>query len=114
MKAAAFRAAFEGALVSVKSLLLEGEDAEKPTCFVSYSWGGADEKRWVLQLAKDLQHADVAVVLDQWDSRPGSDLGRYIDRVESCRFVVVVFICPSPWPARRRAPVAASPASPGT
>ena len=82
------RTAFETALVTVKSLLIERESAGRPTCFVSYAWGGDD--RWVLQLATDLRHAEVDVVLDRWDSRPGTDLGRYLDRIASCGFVVVV------------------------
>ena len=90
---AAQRTAFASALVTVKSLLLERESAgpataERPTCFVSYAWGG--DERWVRQLATDLRHAEVDVLLDRWDSRPGSDLGRYLDRIAACRFVVVV------------------------
>jgi small GTP-binding protein len=85
------RTAFETGLVSIKSLLLErDDDAARPTCFISYAWGAPEHERWVLQLAKDLRNADIDVILDRWHSPPGSDLGRYIDRVLSCQFVIVV------------------------
>jgi small GTP-binding protein len=86
-----FRTSFEAGLVSVKSLLLERGDAgAKPTCFISYAWGVLDDENWVLQLAKDLRNADIDVLLDRWHSSPGSDLGRYIDRILSSQFVIVV------------------------
>ena len=85
------RTAFESALVPVKSLLLEREDqSSAPSCFLSYARGVAEDERWVQQLARDLRHAEVDVVLDRWHSPPGGDLGRYVDRVMTCRFVVVV------------------------
>ena len=87
-RVAAQRTAFESALVTVKSLLLERDTTPRPSCFMSYAWG--DDDRWVRRLATDLRHAEVDVVLDRWDSRPGSDLGRYLDRVAGCGFVVVV------------------------
>jgi small GTP-binding protein len=85
------RTAFEAGVVSVKSLLLERGDARtKPTCFISYAWGVAAHERWVVQLAKDLRNADIDVLLDRWHSPPGSDLGRYIDRILDSQFVIVV------------------------
>lgn len=85
------RTAFEAGLVSIKSLLLErGDGAARPSCFISYAWGVPEQESWVLQLAKDLRNADIDVILDRWHSPPGSDLGRYIDRVMSSQFVIVV------------------------
>ena len=85
------RTAFEAGMVSVKSLLLERGDARvKPTCFISYAWGVPAHERWVLQLAKDLRNAGIDVLLDRWHSPPGSDLGRYIDRLLNSQFVIVV------------------------
>lgn len=84
------RTTFEAGLVKVKSLMLELGDAEaRPTCFISYARGLPEHERWVLQLAKDLRNADVDVLLDRWHSPPGSDLGRYIDRILGCNFVIV-------------------------
>jgi hypothetical protein len=88
---AARRTAFEASLVSVKSLLLErGDGAARPTCFISYAWGVPEHESWVLQLAKDLRNADIDVILDRWHSPPGSDLGRYIERITSSQFVIVI------------------------
>jgi hypothetical protein len=88
---AGHRTAFEAGVVNVKSLLLErGTARDKPTCFISYAWGRPEHERWVLQLAKDLRNADIDVLLDRWHSRPGADLGRYIDHILKSQFVVVV------------------------
>lgn len=85
------RTTFEAGMVNVKSLLRERDDAgAKPTCFISYAWGIPSDERWVLQLAKDLRNADIDVFLDRWHSPPGSDLGRYIDRILNSQFVIVV------------------------
>jgi small GTP-binding protein len=85
------RTAFEAGLVNIKSLLLERSDARtKPTCFISYAWGVPEHERWVVQLAKDIRNADIDVLLDRWDSPPGSDLGRYIDRILNSDFVIVI------------------------
>ncbi len=83
------RTNFETALVRVKSLLRDRREAEKPTCFISYAWGVPEHERWVLQLAKDLRNADIDVLLDKWNSPPGSDLVRYIDQILKSKFVIV-------------------------
>ena len=83
------RTNFETALVRVKSLLRDRGEAEKPTCFISYAWGVPYHERWVLQLAKDLRNADIDVLLDKWNSPPGSDLVRYIDQILKSEFVIV-------------------------
>jgi small GTP-binding protein len=85
-----YRTAFEAALVRVKALLRDKRKKKKPTCFISYSWGVSENERWVLQLAKDLRNADLDVLLDRWDSPPGSNLDLYIDRILSSEFVIPV------------------------
>lgn len=84
------RVAFEAALVRVKGLLRDRGEDKHPTCFVSYAWGVLEQERWVLQLAKDLQKAGIDVLIDLWHSPPGSNLDRYIERVLSSDFVIVI------------------------
>ena len=85
-----YRTAFEAALVRVKALLRDKGKKKKPTCFISYAWGISKNERWVLQLAKDLRNADIDVLLDRWDSPPGSNLDLYIERILSSDFVIAV------------------------
>jgi hypothetical protein len=85
-----YRTAFEVALVRVKGLLRDRKTKKKATCFISYAWGVSENERWVLQLAKDLRNADIDVLLDRWDSPPGSNLDLYIDRILSSDFVIPV------------------------
>jgi hypothetical protein len=62
-----------------------------PKCFISYSWDSDAHKEWVRNLAEHLQRSDVAVLLDQWDLRPGSDLPNYIETsVRESHFVILV------------------------
>jgi len=84
------RTAFEAALVRIKGLLRDKKRGKKPSCFISYAWGVPKNERWVLQLAKDLRNADIDVLLDRWDSLPGSNLDLYIDRILSSDFVIPV------------------------
>jgi small GTP-binding protein len=85
------RTAFEAALVRVKALLRDkGETVKRTTCFISYAWGIPEHERWVLQLAKDLNNADVDVLLDRWHSPPGSNLDLYIEHILSSDFVIPV------------------------
>jgi small GTP-binding protein len=84
------RTAFEGALVRVKALLRDREEEKKPICFISYAWGVPQHERWVLQLAKDLRNAGIDVLLDRWDSPPGSNLDLFIERIMSSDFVIPV------------------------
>lgn len=87
---AAYRTAFEAALVRVKALLRDQGREEKPTCFIIYAWGISENERWVLQLAKDLRNAEIDVLLDRWHSPPGSNLDLYLERIDSSKFVIVV------------------------
>ncbi|KAA3643201.1 MAG: TIR domain-containing protein [Chloroflexi bacterium] len=84
------RTAFEAALVRVKGLLRDVEEADQPSCFISYAWGIPEHEGWVLQLAKDLQNAGIDVLLDRWHSIPGSNLDLYIERILSSDYVLPV------------------------
>jgi small GTP-binding protein len=85
-----YRTAFEAALVRVKALLRDRGAEEISTCFISYAWGIPDEERWVRQLAKDLRKADINILLDRWESIPGSNLDRYVAQILECDFVVPI------------------------
>ncbi len=63
-----------------------------PECFISYAWGVTEHERWVeKRLAADLQKAGVGVVLDKWEnSRIGSSILRFVERIEECDRVIVV------------------------
>ena len=85
------RTSFETALLRVKSLLCDFSNEEsRPTCFISYAWGSAEHERWVVRLAKDLQNAGIDVLIDRWYNPPDYSTGKFIDRIMSSEFVVVV------------------------
>ena len=85
------RTVFEEALVWVKSFRRDRGDSDKrPSCFISYAWGEPSHEKWVLQLAKDLRKADVDMILDRWHGTPGTNLNRFIERIDAADFVVAV------------------------
>jgi GTPase SAR1 family protein len=85
------RTAFAEALVWVKSILRErGEEAKRPSCFVSYAWGDAAHEKWVLTLSKDLQDSGIGVILDRWHNPPGASITDFIERIEGSDYVVAV------------------------
>jgi small GTP-binding protein len=86
------RTAFETALARVKGLLRDRRPQAKGlTCFLSYAWGVEEHERWVLRLAKDLQNADVQVLIDRIDNAAiGSSITTFVNKVDSADFVVVV------------------------
>lgn len=62
-----------------------------PICFVSYSWDNEAHKDWVRDLATELMSNGVNVRLDQWDARPGMDLGHFMEEnIRSANFVILV------------------------
>ena len=73
--------------MTVKSLR---KNSRAPTCFVSYAWGVAEHEKWVLQLAKDLCNSGIRVVFDRWHNTPGTNIVKFIERIDSSDFVVVV------------------------
>ncbi len=85
------RTAFEAALVRIKGLVRDrGDEAEPPSCFVSYAWGIEEHERWVYALAKDLRNAGVQVVFDRWHNPPGASITKFVDRIASSDYIVVV------------------------
>jgi small GTP-binding protein len=85
------RTAFAEAVVWVKSILRErGDDATRPSCFVSYAWGDAAHEKWVLTLAKDMRDAGIGVILDRWHNPPGASIVEFIERIEASDYVVAV------------------------
>jgi small GTP-binding protein len=84
------RTEFETALVRVKGVVRD-EKLTAPSCFVSYAWGDEAQERWVRGLAKDLENAGVAVILDRKDNPEiGRNIARFIERIEQTDFVAVV------------------------
>ncbi len=65
---------------------------KRPKCFISYAWGVPEHEHWVEnRLATDLQKAGIEVVLDRWkNSRIGSSIGRFVERIEDCGHVIVI------------------------
>ena len=84
------RTKYEEALSWVKSYRQERGDEANPSCFISYAWGRAKNKKWALELAIDLRKADVELIFDQWDSGAGKDLNRFIQRIADTDFVAAV------------------------
>ncbi len=87
------RTDFETALIRIKGILREREEKEGvhlPSCFISYSWGTTEHEKWVLQLAKDLQNADIDVLFDKWDNVPGASITKFIDKIDQADFALAV------------------------
>jgi small GTP-binding protein len=85
------RSRFEQVLFRLKAYATD-QKIHAPECFVSYSWGNAEQERWVEKsLATDLQKAGVAVVLDRWENaRIGASVPRFVERVAKSAWVIVV------------------------
>jgi WD40 repeat protein len=84
------RTNFEAALVRIKAIVRD-TNRKTPSCFLSYAWGNPDEERWVAELANDLRHAGIDVVLDQNDNQNiGASIARFIARIPAVDFVAVV------------------------
>jgi small GTP-binding protein len=86
------RTLFETALAGFKGFLRDrGVLTSKPTCFISYAWGVRQHEKWVLQLSKDLQNADVEVLLDRKDNAElGSSIAEFVNTIEHVTKVVVI------------------------
>jgi hypothetical protein len=90
-RAAEQRTRFEQAVFRVSAYVAE-QKITPPETFISYAWGVPDQERWVeKQLATDLQKAGINVVLDRWEnSRIGSSILRFAERIEECGHVIVI------------------------
>jgi hypothetical protein len=90
-RAAEQRTRFEQAVFRVSAYVAE-QNIKPPETFISYAWGVSEHERWVeKQLATDLQKAGIIVVLDRWEnSRMGSSLLRFVERIEECGQVIVI------------------------
>jgi hypothetical protein len=64
----------------------------KHVVFLSYSWDSEDHKQWVSRLATRLErHADIAVILDQYDTWAGVDLAKFMeDALRADRIIMVL------------------------
>ena len=51
-----------------------------PRVFISYSHDDKEHKAWVTTFATRLRGNGVDVVLDQWDTEPGDDLAKFMER----------------------------------
>lgn len=89
---AASRTQFEKAITWLKSYLRDTRPETKaPSCFVSYASGDPAHDRWIERsLATDLRNAGIEVILDQWHSKPGVSISRFIEQIERVGFVAVV------------------------
>jgi small GTP-binding protein len=83
------RSRFERALFRLKAHVVD-RDLPRPECFISYAWGEPVHERWVERLATDLLKADVNVILDRWETRIGSSVPRFVDRVGQAGYVIVI------------------------
>lgn len=50
-----------------------------PKVFISYSHDTLDHKEWVLDLATKMRASGIDANIDQWDLRPGDDLGHFME-----------------------------------
>jgi len=90
-RAAEQRTRFEQAVFRVRAYVAE-QKITPPKSFISYAWGVPEHERWVeKRLATDLQKAGIDVVLDCWEnSRIGSSILRFVERIEECGHVIVI------------------------
>lgn len=68
---------YEAGLLSNRSLQTL---QRPPIVFISYSWDSPEHRAWVTQLAMNLRHNGIDVILDQWHVRPGEDLAHFMSR----------------------------------
>ena len=70
----------------------EVPESPVPVVLVSYSHDTPEHKRWVGQLATKLMDNRVEVILDQWETGPGDDLPKFMERAVA-RADRVLMIC---------------------
>lgn len=69
-----------------------GDEQTAPKAFVSYSWDSEQHQAWVLQLAHRLRTDGVDAVLDQWDTRLGSDLTLFMESAAILDYRVLAIV----------------------
>jgi hypothetical protein len=55
-------------------------DTTAPRVFMSYSWDDADHQAWVVGLAARLRSNGGDIVIDEWDTTLGADLGLFMEK----------------------------------
>lgn len=85
------RSRFEQAVFRVRSYV-EAQKLRRPECFISYAWGDPAHERWVeKRLTADLEKAGIEVLHDRLEgARVGSNVTRFVERIEQCEYAVVV------------------------
>lgn len=69
-----------------------GAEQTAPKVFVSYSWDSEEHQAWVLKLAHRLRTNGVDTVLDQWDTRLGSDLTLFMEAAADLEYRVLAIV----------------------
>ncbi len=89
-RAAEQRTRFEQAVFRVRAYVAE-QKITPPETFISYAWGEPEHERWVeKRLATDLKKAGIVVVLDRWETQIGSNVARFVERIEKSDRIVLV------------------------
>lgn len=70
----------------------DGNEKAAPKVFISYSWDSEQHQAWVLQLAHRLRSNGVDAVLDQWDTRLGSDLSLFMESAADATYRVLAIV----------------------
>jgi len=85
------RTRFETALGRLKGLLRDSGGKQGPVCFISYAWGIEEHEKWVVRMARDLENADVQVLIDRRNNAAvGSSVTDFVNRVAETEFIIVV------------------------
>jgi hypothetical protein len=65
-----------------------------PRLFISYSWSTPEHEQWVLDLATELMHSGVDVILDKWALREGHDSVEFMEKmVTDPSISKVILVC---------------------
>jgi hypothetical protein len=91
-RVARVRTQFEKAITWLKAYLRDNAaEVAAPSCFISYARGSAQQERWIEHhLATDLRNAGIAVLLDRWHNVGGTSISRYIDKIATSDFVIMI------------------------
>ena len=59
--------------------------------FISYAWEHDDHREWIKDLATQLRHDGVRVLLDQWEMVPGDQLPEFMAQaITQSKYVVII------------------------